>query len=135
MVPTAVAITDSDLRLIAGYEDGSIRIWAIETGRLQRTVNGDTIAPSSVSIEFNGTRFLSGHTDGSVKLWDAVSGTLLTTLSDPMSKTEPRFKAVKALRFRDETTIVAACEDNTVKMWDTSPVRIVRELKLPKLEH
>jgi len=56
--------------LVAGFKDGTIKIWDIETGELQQTLEGHTSSVHHLVFNPDGSMFASsGFADGDVKLW------------------------------------------------------------------
>jgi WD40 repeat protein len=71
----ALAFLD-DRRAVFGHEDGTIRIWDLQTGREIRRFQeqGHTGRVSSVALSSDCRRLLSGGLDGTVRLWDVADG-------------------------------------------------------------
>ncbi|HYO13707.1 MAG TPA: pentapeptide repeat-containing protein [Thermoanaerobaculia bacterium] len=63
-----------------GADDGTIKLWEPEAGRVLRTLEGHEGAVQSVAWAPDGKTIASGSDDNTVRLWDANDGRLLRTL-------------------------------------------------------
>ena len=73
-VPLAAKFTAYKAKLAAtGLEDGSIRLWNLETGKEVRKLTGHTQAVWSVCFSPDGKRLLSWE-DSTLRIWDVESG-------------------------------------------------------------
>src|SRR5439155_8883126 len=62
-----------DIQIVSGSEDGSVRLWNVETGQLLLEMkHGAPIA--ALAARPDGKRLASAGTDNLVKLWDANDG-------------------------------------------------------------
>jgi len=77
---SSLAISPDGTRIVAGYADGTVKIWNDGTGALVRLLNGHTDAVTSVAYSPDGKTIFSGSADGSVRTWDADSGLSLRIL-------------------------------------------------------
>ena len=66
-------------RAIAGFADGSIKIWDLPNGACVNTLNGHDDFVSSVALQKN--TLYSGGLDGTIKVWDFMGDKCLQTLS------------------------------------------------------
>src|SRR5262245_54488839 len=65
---TAVAFSPDGMRLIAGSEDETLKLWEAATGKLIRTFGGHASGVDSVAFSPEGTRLLSSGRDRTLKL-------------------------------------------------------------------
>ena len=71
----SVAISPDKHRIVAGYEDGTLRRWDADTGKpLGDLMTGHTRGAGSVAFSPDGTRIVSGSDDKALRMWDAATG-------------------------------------------------------------
>jgi WD40 repeat protein len=73
-----VAVLADGQRAVSGSEDGTLRLWDLETGASLRTLAGHTGGVSAVLAD--GRRALSGSWDNTLRLWDLETGESLRTI-------------------------------------------------------
>ena len=66
----SVFCPDSE-KILAGNEDGTMKLWCFKTGQNIRTFKGHTGFVESIEISADGQFILSGSADRTVRLWDA----------------------------------------------------------------
>ena len=57
-------------QLATSSEDGTIKIWEVETGEFERTLKGHTNPVNCVNYDSNGKYLVSSSSDLTIKLWD-----------------------------------------------------------------
>ncbi|OAA61758.1 WD repeat protein [Niveomyces insectorum RCEF 264] len=67
------------LRLASASKDGTVRVWAAQTGRLQHTLTGHKGSVSCVKWGGTGWLYSASH-DKTVRVWDPQQGTLVHEL-------------------------------------------------------
>jgi len=75
----SVGVTSDGRRAVSGSEDGTLRVWDVETGR-QRTLDEHCNSVESVSVTPDGQRAVLGGSDKTLRVWDLVRGACLRTL-------------------------------------------------------
>ncbi len=73
----AVAFSPTGRRAVSGGEDGTVRVWCVETGNRLARYEGHTAPITSVACSPNGLWVASGSNDGTVRVWrfpEVVSG-------------------------------------------------------------
>lgn len=71
---TSVVFSPSHELVAAGYEDGTIRLWELSSGRERARLTGHSERTTSLDFSSTGAMFASGAGDGEVKLWRLAEG-------------------------------------------------------------
>jgi WD40 repeat protein len=108
--------------LAAAALDGTVGVWAADTGRPVFAPVQEPRAPTSLVFSPDGRRLAGACTDGLVHLWDADRGDRLLTLRGlgPPGTGHYGFTARVAFS-RDGSRLAANDWDGTVTIWDASP--------------
>jgi outer membrane protein assembly factor BamB/predicted nucleic acid-binding Zn-ribbon protein len=107
---SSVAVSPDGQVLASGCQDGSVKLWDLKTGQVQRILLGHSLAVNCVTISADGNVLASGSGDKTVRLWNAHTGELLQTLADHAER-------VAAVAFSpDGKTLVSGSQDETVKV-------------------
>jgi WD40 repeat protein len=118
-----LALSPDGKLLAAGYSDGSILLWDVETqrpfdpqlaklGSHTGRINGLAFSPDSQTLATAGD-------DRTVKLWDVGGGTLSATLAAHAAP-------VLGVSFRGDGTLVSAGADAVTIVWDLDPGRVAQ---------
>ena len=118
----SVALSQDEQKLVSGSEDGTIKVWDLNTGQLNGTIDAQAGAVRSVAISADGTTLVSGHGDGTIKAWDLATGKLRYTLAGHTSS------VWSVALSRDGKTLVSGSEDSSINVWNTETERLVRTL-------
>jgi WD40 repeat protein len=62
------------------FDDRTVKVWELESGRLLRSLEGHTHGVWAVAVSPDGRFIVSGSSDGTVKVWELESGRLLRSL-------------------------------------------------------
>jgi WD40 repeat protein len=65
----SIALTPDGTVLAAGYQDGTVRLWDMDTGEQLTVLEGHTDRVVSLAFSPDGTLLASGGADGTVRLW------------------------------------------------------------------
>jgi WD40 repeat protein/DNA-binding SARP family transcriptional activator len=110
---TALAFSP-DGKLLAGASfDGSVRIWNLRTGAVQRRIEADPAGVADVSWNHDGTRLATADSDGTVGIWPLAGGapTFLVGHVGP----------VNTAAFNPAgDRVVSTGADGTVRVWDAA---------------
>ena len=76
----SVAFDPSGQRLASGSYDQTIRLWAVDSGKLLHVLQGHKYSVNSVAFDPEGQLLASAGGDRTVRLWDVASGQILQVL-------------------------------------------------------
>lgn len=113
--------------LVAGCDDGSIRLWNVQTGELLKTLPGHHEQILGLAVSPDGRVFASGSVDYTIRLWDSATGECLRVLQgDDSAVWSVTFSpVVKNLPLAPDGsasisyTLASGHEDRGIKFWDT----------------
>ena len=110
--------TSDGRRLLSAGDDGTLRLWSVETGDEIRRFEGHVGWVLSVDLSPDGRTVLSGGEDGTIRLWDFDSSQQQDRVDVGV---EVESRAVFCARYADDgTRIVSSHHDGTVSLWDSS---------------
>jgi WD40 repeat protein/serine/threonine protein kinase len=121
-----VAYRNDGLSLAAAGADGTVRIWEVATGRLNRALLGHAaeVVALAWSPVKDSPQLATAGRDQKVLLWNTDTGQLLRTLNDHEGP-------VHALAWSpDGTTLASAATDGVILFWDVSSGNLKRTQKL-----
>jgi WD40 repeat protein len=109
--------------LATGSNDGTVKIWNVQTGGLIRTLEGHSGPVNSVIFSPDGELLASGSSDNTVRIWHVSDGTLLRTL-------EGHIGTVYSVAFSPDGNLLASgSADNTARIWQVSEGALVHTLE------
>ncbi|MDB9524946.1 serine/threonine protein kinase [Oscillatoria sp. CS-180] len=119
---TTVAFNPRTATLVSGSLDDSIRIWNLQTGNEQVTLQGHPRGVNDVKISAKGQVLVSCGDDGSVKVWNLTAGRLIHTL-----KGHVRDVTSVAIGHKG-WTLASGSKDKTIKLWKLDKGTPIRTL-------
>ncbi|HMC65649.1 MAG TPA: hypothetical protein VKI65_11985, partial [Gemmataceae bacterium] len=141
---TSIAFSPDSKVLAAGRlnaysgKDGKSRraflLWEVDTGKELRGLAGEELQVRSVAFSPDGKILASGNDDKTVQFWEVSSGRELRRLNaGGRSGLSPDVlrqlgRGVFIVFSADGKTLVSACDDRTVLLWDVNTGKEVREL-------
>jgi len=119
----SVAVGPDGRHAVSASDDGTLKVWDLESGRELRTLEGHTRGVASVAITPDGRLTVSASDDGTLKVWNLESGRELRTL-------EGHTDLVSSVAIApDGRRAVSASWDNTLKVWDLESGRELHTLE------
>ena len=76
----SIAFSPDGLLLAAGDKTGAVKLWEVESGKVQRQWQVHTEMVAAVVFAPNGRSIATGSYDGSIRLWELESGKRLRTM-------------------------------------------------------
>jgi WD40 repeat protein/GTPase SAR1 family protein len=102
----------SDKLVLSGSEDGSLKVWDIESGTCLATYRGHLDYVCSVAVSQNNERALSGSGDHTLKLWNLISGECITTFENHTAD------VLSVAMTPDGKRAISSSNDGTIKIWN-----------------
>ncbi|KAJ8590259.1 WD40 repeat-like protein, partial [Rhizopogon salebrosus TDB-379] len=111
----------------SGSDDGAVRLWDVDTGKVIAKLAGDHNKISSVRWNRDGGRVVSGsYGHGTARVWDVESGKTVLAIETGLS-------SVWAVIYSPDTTMIATGgyseEEEYLKIWDAKTGTLVANLK------
>ncbi len=114
----AVSFSPNEKQLVTGSEDGSIRLWDLQTQKPSvRVISpGDGKLVWAVNFSPDGRQLATGSDDGKIRLWDLQTQTPQEKILSPGDK-----NAVLSMSFsrdRKQKQLVTGSADGKIRLWD-----------------
>jgi hypothetical protein len=114
-------MTHDGTRIITGSDDGTARLWNVETGEQLAVFKRLKGKIRSVAVSADGSRVVTGGDDAAAaRLWDAMSGTELRQLKAYGGQVNS--VAISA----DGSLIVTGTADAIARVWEAEKLRLPR---------
>ncbi|WP_392713004.1 PQQ-binding-like beta-propeller repeat protein [Rhizobium ruizarguesonis] len=113
---SAIAGSRDSATALTGTEDGLIELWSLSTGRLLKTLKGQSKAVHAVQFFPDGVSALSAGEDGSLRIWNVQTGRETRTLKAPSEGSEASIN--NAAISPDGGMVVAGGNDAKVTAWE-----------------
>lgn len=110
-------------QIVSGSDDGSYKIWDINTGNLIKTTRASQGNIMSIRVFGKGQRILTGDSVGDLKIWDTEHGTLVTKIS--AHKKGVLTTAVS----QDGELLASGGGDKAFKIWDIGTVCLLKQVE------
>ena len=119
----SVAFSPDSSLLVAGTENGDVRLWNASNGAPLRSYEGHTGRVRSVAFSPDGQTIVSGSEDYTLRLWSIDSDQCLYVLQGHTDRV--RSVAISP----DGTVIISGSDDGTVKIWDLQTKNLLKTLQ------
>jgi WD40 repeat protein/ferric-dicitrate binding protein FerR (iron transport regulator) len=106
-----LAVSPDGRTVAAGCKGGRIRLWDLQTGRLEATLEGHERDVQSLAFHPNGGLLASGSRDGTIRLWSMPTGEAVRILAGV-------FNEVRCLTFSPDGATLATGHGGTAILWD-----------------
>jgi len=116
--------SDGEYALSASW-DGTLRLWQLSTGTVDKTFVDHTKDVLSCSIAPCSTKILSGSRDKTIKLWNVVGKCIYTLSEDGHTDW---VSCVRCSPAEDSDIVVSAGWDKLVKVWNLKTSRLQTDL-------
>ncbi len=106
-----LVLTPDGQTLISGNQDGTIKLWDLETLKLNAMLGSRSGATLALALTPDGQTLISGNQDGSIHLWDLETGEFFQRLRG-------HTQAVRSLVLSgDGQILISGSSDHTIKRW------------------
>ena len=128
-VVNSMAFSPDSKTFASAMNNGTIRLWNIQTGELSRILIGHTYYVFCVAFSPDGKMLASGSYDGTLRLWDTETG-------EPRKTHTGWTSGVADVAFSpDGRTLSGAMGNDTVGLWDAQTGTLHRMLKVHPQTH
>ncbi len=114
-------------RVVTASWDNAARIWDVETGRLERELQGHTEYVNDAIFSLDGSRVLTSSDDKTAILWDAETGKAICRFKGHTQRIRSASLLCASPSGRVQK-VVTASDDTTIRIWDSNGM-LLRELK------
>ena len=109
--------------LAVGFQDGSVRLFAADTGQALFEPEGHHGIITSLTVSSNGRQIASAGFDGSVCLWDVATSKLSRRI-------DAHIETIYDLEFlQDGAVLATASRDQLVRLWDVKTGKKLHEMR------
>ncbi len=118
----AVTVTPDGRSVIAGSDDGKVRVWNTQSGQILRMLKARSALIPAVTVTPDGRSVIAGSEDGKVRVWNPQSGQLLHMLEGNLS-------AIYSVAVTpDGRSVIAGSEDGNLRVWDIQSEQLLQIL-------
>jgi WD40 repeat protein len=111
-----VAFSPDGKWLVAGYADGSMRVWQVNDGSLLQVLKSHTKSVSGLAFSPDGKWLVSSSQDTTLRLWLREGDRFQAT---PVLIFSGHEGAVNSVSFSPKGTLIASgSDDGTLRIWE-----------------
>lgn len=107
----AVAFSPDGKSLASGGQDGSVRLWDVQSGRPRHTLRGHSNSIRTLAYAANHT-LVSGGMDQTIRLWETETGQLYDTIQGHINW------ALSLTFHPSDNRLISASHDSAIRLWD-----------------
>src|SRR5262249_12604671 len=116
----AVAFSPDGARLAGGSDDGSVKLWKLESKRPELRHRLQTSSPIlAIAFSRDGKRLAAASRDGAIKLWEVDTGELVATFTVVAGTTSVTFPPDG-----DSHTLATSDQNGTPVVWALDPNQV-----------
>jgi WD40 repeat protein len=109
-----VAVSSSRRTIISGGDDGTIRLWALPSGRVRTLLDAHPGGVTCLAVSLDGRLCVSGGADKRIQLWDLDKPALIESLESHRDR-------ISGVCFAPGGgTFASASWDGTIRIWPAS---------------
>jgi WD40 repeat protein len=109
----ALVIMSDGKMAVSGSDDGTLRVWNIETGENLRTLQEQSGSVDALAFMPNTKQVLAAVRDGSLKIWDLSTGNILHSWQTHHTR------SINAIAITPNAQLaVSVSNDGTLRVWD-----------------
>lgn len=112
----ALAVSSDGNIIATGGEDGTVKTWSANDGKLLQEFRGHTASVNAVSFSPDDSRLASGSSDQSIRVWN------LRNPAPPLKLESP--SPVEAVAWVSADQLASGGGDNFVRLWKVEPSSI-----------
>ncbi|KAL3657318.1 hypothetical protein V7S43_017826 [Phytophthora oleae] len=117
----SIVFDPSEQKVVAGSQSGSIKVFDLEAGKVNRTLKGHMASTITVDYHLYGDYVASGSRDTIVKVWDLRTKSCMQTFKGHSSE-------VTTVSFTpDGRWLTSGDQEGVIKIWDLTAGRLLRE--------
>ncbi len=118
----SVTVTPDGEQVISGSQDGTIKIWNLNSGNLICTISAHDDSVHTIATTADGLYVISGSHDTTIKIWNLKTGQLVRTLRG-------HFGSVNTVILTpDGSKIISASSDSSLKIWNIKTGEVLHTL-------
>lgn len=127
--PNCLAYYKSQNSILAGFSDGTLRLFDLQSANLKnKEIKSQLTAIELLAFNSDFSLLASVAADKTIKIYTVQ--TLFQANSSNLNSTELKNHAskVKSIIFTDDNKLLAACNDKTVRVWETSSEKLALQI-------
>ncbi|MEV8307171.1 NB-ARC domain-containing protein [Streptomyces flavidovirens] len=122
-IGAVVSVSAARDMVASGGEDGVVRLWNVNTGRLLRAHQAHIGWVFATALSSDGLILASAGDDGAIRLWRTDTG-------DPIGVLPGHNRRIRSLAFSPSgPLLLSGAEDGAVHVWDVDRLMLVRSMR------